>query len=127
MRNPGPTINGQKHPEGYITDYPVSGSRGTHNEIHITINELPVTAAVTLEFEKLRMDLSTHPSFEIGVRLDGKVSLTERIFKANSSTTDNGTKIQTVTLTGDNAIAVSYLSNSPSHLEEYVRLKYKGG
>ena len=123
MRKPGTTINGQKHPEGYITDYPVSGSRGTHNEIHITINELPVTAAVTLEFEKLSMDLSTHPSFEIGVRL-AKFSSTKLVY--NASTMDNDTETQTVTLTGSKAIIVSYISKRPSHLREYVRLKYKG-
>ena len=126
MRNPGPTINGQRNPEGYITDYPVSASRETNNKIIIEIDELPVTAAVTLELEELSIDLSTHPSLEIGVRLEEKFSATKLIYRADSSSRDNHTETQTVTLTGDNAIVVSYLSNSPSNPKDYVRLKYKG-
>ena len=98
MRNPGPTINGQRNPEGYITGYPVSASRETNNKILIEIDELPVTAAVTLELEELSIDLSTHPSLEIGVRLEEKFSATKLIYRADSSSRDNHTETQTVTL-----------------------------
>ena len=95
MTNPGPIINGRRHQEGYITDYPVStipalaGSGGTNDKIVVEIDGLPVTAAVTLEFEKLSMDLSTHPRFEIGVRL-AKFSSTKLVY--NASTMDNDTE-----------------------------------
>ena len=73
MRNPGPTINGQRNPEGYITGYPVSASRETNNKILIEIDKLPVTAAVTLELEELSIDLSTHPSLENWSKIRGKI------------------------------------------------------
>ena len=129
MRNPGPIIDCKNQPEGYITDYlissmPATAGRQTNDNIFIKMDELPVTATVTFEIEKVSIAASTHHSLEIGVRSDPKLSFIRSVYRANSSTTGNET--QTVTLTGDKAIIVSCLSKRP-YLGEHMRLKYRGG
>ena len=129
MRKPGPIIDGQKQPEGYITDYPISKLPATaqqkpQNNFAIFDN-LPVTATVIFELENVSLPASTNQSLEFKVRSVTTRSFKTVIHRVNSSTADHQT--QTVRLTGsDIVVAAYYQSKISSYANEYVRLKYKG-
>ena len=129
MRNTGPIIDGQKQPEGYITDYQLSIIPATAGQkpqdIFAEIYNLPVTATVIFELENINMAASANPSFEINVGTGIKHDIGKVIHSVNSSTTENQT--QTVRFTGNKTLTATYRSKIPSYIKEYVRLKYKGG
>ena len=126
MSHRGFTIDGQKQPEGYITDYPISTVHGTSGntpkDIIIEMNNLPVSAFVYFKLEEINMAASTNPGFIIGTR--SRFLGTDDIYVGNSSTMGNQT--QFVKIAGNNSIVVTYQSKKLSLPGEYVRLKYKG-
>ena len=130
MRNTGPIIDGQKQPEGYITDYPITTISATAvqrpQNIFAKIDNLPVTATVIFELEYIRLTASITQSLEIKIRSDVTKSFKKVIYGVNSSTAADH-QTQTVKFTGNNTVLLAYYqSKIPSYTNEYVRLKYKG-
>ena len=124
MRNHGPTIDGKKQPEGYITDYTFSTipttADSTTQDIFVLINNLPPTATVVFGLETRNMDVSTNQRFVIYT----ETTLYRKVIATvNSSTLD---KTNTVKFIGGNTLRAVYYFKIPSQHREQVRLRYKG-
>ena len=125
MTSHGSTINCETNPEGYITDFPFSAVKhkeSADGRISVKLNNLPVTATVAFELEKILITSQMHSSFTIETESQSNhLMLTKQIFKSNTSVDG-----KMVYVSVNQPLILIYHSQIVPTSEEHVRLKFKG-
>ena len=125
MTSHGLTINCETNPEGYITDFPFSAVKhkeSADGRISVKLNNLPVTATVAFELEKILITTQKYSSFTIETESQSNhLMLTKQIFKSNTSVDE-----KMVYVSVNQPLILIYHSQIVPTSEEHVRLKFKG-
>ena len=124
MTSHGSTINCETNPEGYITDLPFSAVKRqeTVGDILVKLDNLPATATVVFELEKIIIVSQQHSSFTIARESDRLI--TEKVIY-KSVTTVYGKMVHVYAGLNQPLIVLLKSHNVPTNAE-HVRLKYKG-
>ena len=127
MTSHGLTINCETNPEGYITDFPFSAVK--HKEsadggISVKLNNLPATATVVFELEKIIIVWQNYSSFTIAREFKSNRLIPGKtpVVYFSNTTVDR----ETVYASINQPLIVSYQPHFVPTNEEHVRLKYKG-
>ena len=120
-----PTINCETNPEGYITDISFSSVKRKEAvvDISVKLDNLPATATVVFELEKIEITSQNHYSFTI-TRESQSNSMTTRNNKIYTSETSEDGKMVYVSV--NQPLILIYKSQIVPASEELVRLKFKG-
>ena len=127
MTSHGLTINCETSPEGYITDFPFSAVK--HKEsadggISVKLDNLPATATVVFELEKIIITSQKYFSFSIEIESQSNHRNrmpNRQIFTSNSS--EHGKMVH---VRVSEPLILTYQSQIVLAREEHVRLKFKG-
>ena len=126
MTSHGSTINCETNPEGYITDFPFSAvkHKETDGVISVKLDNLPVTATVVFELEKIIIVWQNYSSFTIAREFKSNRLIPGKtpVVYFSNTTVDR----ETVYASINQPLIVSYQPHFVPTNEEHVRLKYKG-
>ena len=121
----GSTINCETNPGGCITDFPFSDvkSEETAGDILVKLDNLPATASVVFELEKIKISSQSHSSFIITRESDGNHDV---IRNNKVYTSDKSVYGKMVYVSVNQPLIVKFKSVIVPASEEHVRLKFKG-
>ena len=119
-----PTINCEASPEGYITDFSFSAVKReeTTGGISVKLDNLPATASVVFELEKIIITSQNKSSFTI-MRGSQSNSIMRYNKVYTSETSEDG---KMVYVSVNQPLVLMYKSLFVPASEEHVRLKFKG-
>ena len=119
------TIDGERHPEGYITDYPFSAiasySKDPVSDIQINIGNLPETAAITFDLEEINMAASASYTPRFTITVNSSVLALDEIYRTSQAVVN-----QKFMVYSSRDLRVRYHAKNMSYHDEYVRIKYSG-
>ena len=120
------TIDGERHPEGYITDFPFSAiptsfSEDPVSDIQIIIGNLPKTAAITFDLEEINMAASASYTPRFTITAKSSVLALDEFYRTSQAVVN-----QKVMVYSSRDLRVRYHAKNMSYHDEYVRIKYSG-
>ena len=123
-----PTINCKTNPEGYITDYPFSAVKHKEpavGDISVKLDNLPATATVVFELEKV-INLQSYSSFTIETGSQSNFLMPNEQVYTSRASIDGTIPGKMVYVSVNQPLIVKFKSVIVPASEEHVRLKFKG-